>query len=149
LTRETRVRVAQIYRPADSEGVRSGRPDPAGARRRRNPTLSQALDGLFESDAQEAMSPRGYLARFTSRSWSGASARDARARRMSSLLANAEVVGDGVDACEPKYKQSDGERADERQRGQAEARDSLARGLCSSDPRRRGFTRSLPRRVFG
>jgi hypothetical protein len=42
---------------------------------------------------------------------------------------NAEVVGDCVDACEPKNKQSDGERADERERGQAEARDSLEREL--------------------
>ena len=53
---------------------------------------------------------------------------------------NVEVVGDCVDACDPKYKQSDRERADERQRDQAEARDSRARGVCSSDPRRRGLT---------
>ena len=46
---------------------------------------------------------------------------------MSSLLVNAEVAGDGADACEPEYKPSDGERADDRERGEAEARDSRAR----------------------
>lgn len=43
------------------------------------------------------------------------------------MLVNAEVAGDCVDACEPKPEQSDGEGADDRERGQAEARDSLAR----------------------
>ena len=57
----------------------------------------------------------------------------------SSLLVNVEGVGDCVDGCEPKYKQIDRQPTDERQRDQAEARDSLARGLCSSDPRRREF----------
>ena len=42
---------------------------------------------------------------------------------------NTEVIGDCVDACEPKNKQSDGERADQRDRGQAEARGSLEREL--------------------
>jgi hypothetical protein len=37
---------------------------------------------------------------------------------------NEEVVGDCVYACEPKDKQRDGERADEGERDQAEARDS-------------------------
>ena len=41
----------------------------------------------------------------------------ARGRR----LVNAEVVGDRVYACEPEDKQRDGERADERERDQAEA----------------------------
>ena len=38
--------------------------------------------------------------------------RGARARD----LVDAEVVGDAVYACEPKYKQYGGERADERER---------------------------------
>ena len=38
---------------------------------------------------------------------------------------DAEMVGDAVHACEPKYKQRDGERADERERNQADARDSV------------------------
>ena len=38
---------------------------------------------------------------------------------------NAEVVGDSVYACEPEDQQRDRERADERERNQAKARDSV------------------------
>jgi hypothetical protein len=38
---------------------------------------------------------------------------------------NAEVVGDAVYAGEPKQKQCDGERADERERNEPDARDSV------------------------
>jgi hypothetical protein len=42
---------------------------------------------------------------------------------------NAEVFGDSVYACEPKDKQRDGERADEREGNQAKARDPVDREL--------------------
>jgi hypothetical protein len=54
-------------------------------------------------------------------------ARAARARRRK--LVNAEVVGDCVYACEPEDKQRDRERADERERNQAKARDSVEHEL--------------------
>jgi hypothetical protein len=44
-------------------------------------------------------------------------------------LVNAEVVGDSVYACEPKDKQRDSERADERERNQGKARDSVEHEL--------------------
>lgn len=48
---------------------------------------------------------------------------------MRTNLVDAEVVGDFVDSCEPKDKQSDSERADERECGQAEAHDSVEHEL--------------------
>lgn len=55
-----------------------------------------------------------------------------RSRRLGArkkLLVDAEVVGDFVYACEPKDKQRDRERADERERSQAKARDSVEHEL--------------------
>ena len=43
---------------------------------------------------------------------------------------NAEVFGDSVCACEPKDKQRDGERADEREGNQAKARDPVDHELA-------------------
>ena len=42
---------------------------------------------------------------------------------------NAEVFGDGVHAYEPKNKHPDGERADERERSQTKAPDSMEHEL--------------------
>jgi Luciferase-like monooxygenase len=60
---------------------------------------------------------------------------DARARHAEELV-NAEVVGDAVDACEPEDKQCDSERADDRERNQANARDSVGheRPSATSQP---------------
>jgi hypothetical protein len=44
-------------------------------------------------------------------------------------LVDAEVVGDSVDACEPKDKQSDSESADEHECGQTEAHDAVEHEL--------------------
>jgi hypothetical protein len=52
------------------------------------------------------------------------------------VLVNAEVVGDCVYACEPEDKQHDRERADERERDQANACDSVEHEL----PRATGQT---------
>jgi hypothetical protein len=49
----------------------------------------------------------------------------ARAPGAPKELVNAEVFGDSVYACEPKDKQCDGERADERERNQAKAHDPV------------------------
>ena len=56
----------------------------------------------------------------------GARARAPGARKK---LVNAEVFGDFVYACEPKDKQRDRERADERERSQAKARDPVEHEL--------------------
>ena len=66
-------------------------PYPAAAR----PTVAMSMH-----PATRRASPAGHRRR-------GARARD---------LVDAEVVGDAVYACEPKYKQYGGERADERER---------------------------------
>ena len=81
---------------------------------------------LLESDPQEAMSCLRLPCALRPPVTADARARAARARKK---LVNAEVFGDSVYACEPKDKQRDRERADERERNQAKARDSVEHEL--------------------